>query len=101
MDRSSTPASNAGACEAIRLANGEPTGVTARLACPSSSFGRLKGAESPGCGSPQNERDASLISPVRPVPSKQGHLGMRDEVNNLDNLMLDVGRGIKPIPNPL
>jgi len=34
--KSSTPAENAGACEAIRLAIGEPTRVTARLAYPSS-----------------------------------------------------------------
>jgi hypothetical protein len=33
---SSTPASNAGACEAIHLARGEPTRATARLAWPSS-----------------------------------------------------------------
>jgi len=59
--KSSTPALNAGAYEALCLASGVPTRVTARLAYPSSSLGRLKEAESPGRGSPQNERDASLI----------------------------------------
>ena len=63
-NQSSTPAFYTGACEAPRLASGAPTGVTARLAYPSSSLGRLKEAESPGHGSSQNERDASLI-PLR------------------------------------
>ena len=37
--RSSTPAFYAEACEAIRLAIGEPTRVTAKLAYPSSEMG--------------------------------------------------------------
>jgi hypothetical protein len=60
--RLSTPAIFAEACEAIRLAIGGLTRVTAKLAYPSSRFGRSKETESPGYGSPQNERDASLIS---------------------------------------
>ena len=36
---SSTPAENAGACEANRLAIGEPTRATAKLAYPSSAMG--------------------------------------------------------------
>ena len=61
---SSTPASNAGACEATHRACGEPTRATAKLAYPSSerafTSGRLKEAESPGHGSPQDVASASL-----------------------------------------
>jgi hypothetical protein len=57
---SSTPASNAGACEAIHLASGRPHDGNCETSLSKLGNGRLKDAERSGRGSPPEDTSASL-----------------------------------------